>query len=202
MTEEPTVFVVDDDHAIRESLSGLLEASGYRTSAYDSAGAFLASEQLGSHGCVIADIRMPDMDGLELQAEMNARGSRLAVIIMTGHGDVPLAVQAMKAGAVDFLEKPFERAMLLEAVKRALSNVSAASSSPQPSFEMRPQLDTLTQREREVLELVVAGKLNKSIAYELSISQRTVEVHRARVMKKLGVRNMAELMRLMLGSAP
>ena len=202
MTEEPTVFIVDDDHAIRESLSGLLEASGYRTSVYDSAGAFLASEQLGSHGCVIADIRMPDMDGLELQAEMNARGSRLAVIIMTGHGDVPLAVQAMKAGAVDFLEKPFERAMLLEAVKRALSNVSAASSSPQPSFEMRPQLDTLTQREREVLELVVAGKLNKSIAYELSISQRTVEVHRARVMKKLGVRNMAELMRLMLGSAP
>src|SRR5512142_486653 len=99
MTEESTVFVVDDDHAIRESLSGLLEASGYRTSAYDSAGAFLASEQLGSHGCVIADIRMPDMDGLELQAEMNARGSRLAVIIMTGHGDVPLAVQAMKAGA-------------------------------------------------------------------------------------------------------
>ena len=202
MAEELAVFVVDDDRAIRDSLSGLLEASGYRTHAYESAKAFLASADLDSHGCVIADIRMPDMDGLELQAEMNARGSRLQVIVMTGHGDIPLAVRAMKAGAVDFLEKPYDTAVLLEAVRRALLKPRDERSPAEISAEARAQLDSLTPREREVLDMVVAGKLNKSIAYELSISQRTVEVHRARLMKKMGARNMAELMRMMLGAPP
>ena len=202
MAEELAVFVVDDDRAIRDSLTGLLEASGYRTRAYESARAFLASADVDSHGCVIADIRMPDMDGLELQAEMNARGSRLRVIVMTGHGDIPLAVRAMKAGAVDFLEKPYDTAVLLEAVRRALSKPRDERSPTEISPEARAQLDSLTPREREVLDMIVAGKLNKSIAYELSISQRTVEVHRARLMKKMGARNMAELMRMMLGAPP
>ena len=202
MAEELAVFVVDDDRAIRDSLTGLLEASGYRARAYESAKAFLAGGELDSHGCVIADIRMPDMDGLELQAEMNARGSRLQVIVMTGHGDIPLAVRAMKAGAVDFLEKPYDTAVLLEAVRRALSKPRDERGPTEISSEARAQLDSLTPREREVLDMIVAGKLNKSIAYELSISQRTVEVHRARLMKKMGARNMAELMRMMLGAPP
>ena len=202
MADEQTVFVVDDDRAIRESLSGLLEASGYRTLSYDSAKAFLASGELDSPGCAIVDIRMPDMDGLELQAEMNARASRLPVIIMTGHGDIPLAVRAMKAGAVDFLEKPYDTTLLLEAVKRAVSRPWTDANAGNVSPDTLAQLDSLTPREREVLDMVVAGKLNKVIAYDLSISQRTVEVHRARLMKKLGARNMAELMRMMLGSAP
>ena len=196
MGEERTIFVVDDDAAIRDSLVELLEASGYLAKAFGSAGAFLANGAADRQGCVIADIRMPDMDGLELQEEMKKHGSTMPVIIMTGHGDVPLAVRAMKAGAVDFLEKPCEPAILLESIDRAMA--VRGSDAGDCSEEVQGKLQALTPREKEVLDMIVAGKLNKVIAYELSISPRTVEIHRARLMHKLGVRNLAELMRMLL----
>ncbi len=198
---EPTVFVVDDDESIRDSLSALLEASGFRVEAFESAKDFLAADALGRKGCVIADIRMPDMDGLELQTEMKKRGSRLPVIVVTGHGDIPLAVRAMKAGAADFLEKPYDAAALLQSVRLALQSPSRTEGAPGPSPEVQEKLKNLTPLEREVLDLVLAGKLNKIIAFELMISPRTVEIHRGRVMQKMGARNLPDLIRMFM-SAP
>ncbi|HVV65958.1 MAG TPA: response regulator FixJ [Rhizomicrobium sp.] len=196
-TSEPVIFIVDDDESVRDSLSGLLEASGFRTEVFPSAKAFLAAGALAKTGCLIADIRMPDMDGLELQTELKRQGSALPVIVMTGHGDVPLAVRAMKAGAIDFLEKPYDAAGLLQSVRYALQSPQGAAPTPGgPSAEVRDKLQTLTPREREVLDLVVAGTLNKVIAHKLSISPRTVEIHRARVMQKMGARNLPELIRM------
>jgi len=198
---DKTVFVVDDDAAVRESLSVLLDASGYRTETFPSATAFLASDSLEKKGCVITDIRMPDMDGLELQTEMNKRGSKLPVIVMTGHGDVPLAVRAMKAGAVDFLEKPYDGATLIDSVRLALELGEFKGQEGEVSQKVKELVATLTPREKEVLDLVVAGKMNKVIAYELNISHRTVEIHRGRLMQKLGARNLAELIRMFLPAA-
>jgi two-component system response regulator FixJ len=192
---EQTVFVVDDDEAVRDSLSTLLDASGFRIEAHGSAKSFLASGACEKRGCVIADIRMPDMDGLELQLAMKARGSRLPVIIMTGHGDVPLAVRAMKEGAIDFLEKPYDTAVLLDSIKLALDRDAGAVGASGPA---QKKLSTLTPREKEVLDLVLAGKLNKNIAHDLGISSRTVEIHRGRLMQKLGAKNLAELIRMFL----
>ncbi len=192
---EQTIFVVDDDEAVRDSLSVLLEASGFRVEAHESAKAFLASGASEKRGCVIADIRMPDMDGLELQLEMKARGSKLPIIIMTGHGDVPLAVRAMKEGAIDFLEKPYDAAVVLDSIKLALDMDAGAVGTSKPVQE---RLSTLTPREKEVLDLVLAGKLNKNVAHDLGISSRTVEIHRGRLMQKLGAKNLAELIRMFL----
>jgi two-component system response regulator FixJ len=200
MPHEATVFVVDDDEAVRESLSALLDASGFRVKAYQSAAAFLANDQLPQKACLITDIRMPDMDGLELQIELKRRGSHLPVIVITGHGDVPLAVKAMKAGAVEFLEKPYDDRTLLDSLRLALSQAGNQSGEEQTAPGVREKLSTLTPREREVFDLVVVGKLNKVIAYELSISPRTVEIHRSRLMHKMGARNLADLVRMGLAA--
>lgn len=200
MPHEATVFVVDDDEAVRESLSALLDASGLRVKAFESAAAFLAGDLPQQKACLITDIRMPDMDGLELQIELKRRGSRLPVIVITGHGDVPLAVRAMKAGAIEFLEKPYDDQTLLDSLRLALNQAGNQSGDQQTAARVQEKLATLTPREREVFDLVVMGKLNKVIAYELSISSRTVEIHRGRLMHKMGARNLADLVRMGLAA--
>jgi two-component system response regulator FixJ len=198
MTQGGKIFVVDDDPGIRDSLAMLLASSGYDAKPYPSAAAFLASEAPDAAGCMVVDVQMPDMNGLALQRELAARRFRLPVIIMTGHGDIPIAVQAMKAGAVDFLEKPFDDGVLLDCVRRALERVSTAEDQSLAARETRRRLEQLTDRERQVLDLIVAGKANKVIAYELSISPRTVEIHRSRVMEKMDAGNLADLVRKVL----
>jgi len=191
------VYIVDDDAAILDSLKILVESEGYRAVAFASALEFLASDAPAAlDGCLIADVRMPGMSGLELQEELNARGAKLPVIIMTGHGDVPLAVSAMKAGAVDFLEKPFDEEALLDSIRRAIEK-PAVDEAVRQTLE---RMAALTPRENEVLDLLVLGRANKVIAYELSISPRTVEIHRARVMDKMGARSLAELVRMVLSA--
>jgi two-component system response regulator FixJ len=191
-----TVFVVDDDSDVRDSLSVLLSSANFQVETFDSARAFLASDALLRAGCLVADVRMPDMDGLELQEEMGKRKSKLPVIIITGHGDVPLAVRAMKAGAVDFLEKPFEEERLIGAIRRALTAHSEMQSQAKVVEAVSARIAQLTGREREVLALVVAGRANKEIARALNISPRTVEIHRAHVMEKMEAESLAELVRL------
>jgi two-component system response regulator FixJ len=198
MASEQSVFVVDDDAAARDSLATLLGASGYRTQTFDSAARFLERGGAGASGCVIADIRMPDMDGLQLQEELARRSASLAVIIVTGHADVPLAVRAMKAGAIDFLEKPFAEETLLASVARAFQSAQSTLQRAAVNQEALARLALLTERERQVLQLIVDGHANKVIAYHLSISPRTVELHRARVMDKMEARSVAELVRMSL----
>jgi two-component system, LuxR family, response regulator FixJ len=192
LVHRQTVFIVDDDPAVRDALGLLLSLKGYATALFASAEDFLGA--LASHwrGVVLADIRMPGMSGLEMQQVLSRHPARLPVIIITGHGDVEAARQAFKAEAVDFLEKPFDDARLVESIEKALSlgqGVEAALGS-------RPAANTLSRREREVMQLVVDGLDNRAVAKELGISPRTVEVHKARVMSKLGARNLAELMRI------
>ncbi|MBU6297885.1 MAG: response regulator transcription factor [Alphaproteobacteria bacterium] len=198
MAESGTVFIVDDDPDIRDSLALLMESSGYKAKPYASGVEFLENENPGTAGCLLVDVQMPDMNGLELQHELGARHFRLPVIIMTGHGDIPIAVQAMKAGAVDFLEKPFDDDVLLDCVRRALERVASSADEAHIAREAEQRLSHLTERERQVLELIVAGKANKVIAYELSISPRTVEIHRSRVMEKMDAGNLADLVRMVL----
>ena len=190
-----SVFIVDDDPDIRDSLSLLLQASGYLTKSYESATALLASEAPESVGCLIVDVQMPEMDGITLQKELVARRSPLQVVVMTGHADIPIAVGAMKAGAVDFLEKPFDEPVLLDSVRRALDRAGAEGNHAKEARGATTRLALLTDRERQVLDLIVAGKANKVIAHELSISPRTVEIHRARVMEKMEAGNLADLVR-------
>jgi two-component system response regulator FixJ len=200
VTANPVVYVVDDDTAVRESLEISLKLAGHRVEAFASAAAFLAECAEARQGCVITDIRMPDMDGLELQEELIRRNSPLPVIVITGHGDVPLAVRAMKAGAEDFLEKPFSREALLTAVKHALGT---AKRTPQPAIEsgeLQRRIASLTPREREVFDLVVAGKQSKVIAFELGAATRTIEVHRARMMNKMKAGSLQELVRLAIAA--
>jgi two-component system response regulator FixJ len=197
---ESVVFVVDDDAAVRESLTMLLNLSGYTVQSYDSAIRFLAEAQPFAGDCLVADIRMPEMDGLELQEELNQRRSMLPVIIITGHGDIPLAVQAMKAGAVDFLEKPFAREVMLAAVRRALERSTQSAVSDVAQDEIGRRLAQLTERERAVYDRVVAGKQSKIIAYELGTSPRTIEIHRARMMQKMQARNLQDLVRMAIAS--
>ena len=196
----PVIFVVDDDEDVRESMGALLELSGFTVETFDSAGNFLGSGRLGQSGCLIADVRMPDMDGLELQEELSRRKAALPVIIMTGHGDVPLAVRAMKAGAIDFLEKPVEEALLLESVRRALDAARSSLNTSAEAHEAETRMAELTDRERQVLDLMAAGRPNKIIAYELDISPRTVEIHRARVMEKMRAKSLAELVRMVVAA--
>ncbi len=200
MADGITIFVVDDDEAVRGSLQALLEAEGFAARTFESAGAFLASDASGLPGCLIADIRMPDMDGLELQEELVRRKAPLPVIVVTGHGDVPLAVRAMKAGAIDFLEKPYDEAVLLGSIRRALSEAQEASERVAAAQETAERLASLTEREGQVLELLTAGRPNKVIAYELDISPRTVEIHRARVMEKMRAKSLAELVRMVVAA--
>jgi two-component system response regulator FixJ len=192
---DETVFVVDDDADVRDSLCALLESAGVAAEAHESARAFLDAYQSGRPGCLIADIRMPDMDGLELQEELNRRNAGLPVIVVTGHADVPLAVRAMKAGAVDLIEKPFDDALLLASVKRALAQAHGAREQAAAADVAKARIASLSARERQVLELLVAGQPNKIIAYELDISPRTVEIHRAHVMEKMEAKSLSDLVR-------
>jgi two-component system response regulator FixJ len=194
---DPTVFVVDDDEAVRDSLSLLLETAGHRVEAFESGVKLLGALRAERRGCIIADVRMPGMDGLELQRELLERGFRLPIIIMTGHGDVPIAVRAMKAGALDFVEKPFSEDAILDTVRLALAQVGRRGPAASEG-EVRERVSNLTQREREVLEAMVAGHPNKAIAHLLQISPRTVEIHRARVMDKMAARSLSHLVRLAL----
>ena len=197
MAEAP-VLIVDDDSDVRDSLRALLESAGFRVRDFDSAKKVLADADMRQGACLIADIRMPDMDGLELQEELKRQGIGLPVIVVTGHGDVPLAVRAMKAGAQDFIEKPFDSELMLESVKRAIAHSSGIRSQALLAEAAQDRVAALTARERQVLEHLVAGRPNKIIAYELDISPRTVEIHRAHLMEKMQAKSLSELIRLAL----
>jgi two-component system response regulator FixJ len=195
-----TIFIVDDDEAVRDSLGALLETEGFSVEAFASAKAFLAGFKPKEACCVIADIRMPDMDGLELQEEIIKRGWGLPVIIVTGHGDVPLAVRAMKAGAVDFIEKPFDDEVLRASIDRGVAQSRRSLGESALVQEVETRMAQLTAREREVMEHLVAGRPNKVIAHRMDISPRTVEVHRGRVMEKMQARSLSDLVRMALAA--
>ena len=202
MTDGDVVHVVDDDEAVRSSLAFLLGAAGLQVAVHATAEAFLCAAEASSVGCVLTDVRMPGLGGLELQARLLARGWQVPVVVITGHGDVPTAVQALKDGALDFLEKPFDDEQLLDAVQRALAAGRALRTSQATTEAAARRLATLTPREREVLDGLVAGHASKQIAQDLGASPRTIEVHRLRVMEKLQVRNLPELVRLVLAASP
>lgn len=193
-----TVFIVDDDEAVRDSLRWLLEANGYRVRAYSSAESFLEDYDPNQVGVLIADVRMPGMSGPELQEQLIARKAPLPIVFITGHGDVPMAVTTMKKGAIDFLEKPFNESDLREIVARMLEQATQRVSKFQAQRDHEAMLARLTAREQQVLERIVAGRLNKQIADDLGISIKTVEAHRANIMEKLEVTTVADLMKVAL----
>ena len=197
---EPAVFVVDDDAAVRRFLGGLIESVELCVEAYASAQDFLEAYEPGRPGCLVLDVRMPGMSGLELQRELTDRAIDLPVIVLTGHGNVQVAVHAMKAGAVDFIEKPFDNELLLDRIQKAVAkNVHAASERVRRN-EIAVRLQQLTPRERQVLDLVISGETNKGVARHLDISERTVEIHRANVMRKMRATSLADLVRLVANS--
>jgi FixJ family two-component response regulator len=187
------IHVVDDDEALRDSMTWMLEGNGYQVAAYDSAEAFLAVCRPDMAGCVVLDVRMPGMSGLELFEELSRRRCTLPVVFITGHGDVPMAVSALKKGAVDFIEKPFSERDMLRLIEQCLKVERENRDKRLLEADTARRLEHLTQREREVLDLIIVGKLNKQIADVLGISIKTVEVHRARVMEKMGANSLAEL---------
>jgi len=192
------VTIVDDDEAVRASLKLLLQSVGLASRSFGSAAEFLAAYDPQQPGCLVLDVRMPGMSGLELQEELNLRGAILPVIFITGHGDVPMAVEAMQQGAFDFLQKPFRDQDLLDRIQRALARDRENRSQLAHRDEIRARLASLTTREREVLDLMIKGRQNKLMAADLGLSQRTIEIHRARVMEKMDVQSVAELVRMML----
>ena len=195
-----TVHVIDDDDAMRDSLDFLLSVRGFEVRLYESATAFLDALPAVSDGCVLSDISMPGMSGLELVRTLKQRGLGYPIVLMTGQGDVPMAVEAMKAGVSDFIEKPFSDEVLLNAVRGALARVGPADDADQARKQAEACLSSLSPRERDVLGGVVAGKANKVIAYELGISPRTVEIYRANLMSKTGAKSLSELMRIALAA--
>lgn len=199
MTDNLTVFIVDDDPSVRDALGLLLGVHDYRLAVFADADSFLKALKPHWHGCLLLDIRMPGMDGLALQKKLLELGCELPVVIMTGHGDVDSAREAFRAMAVDFLEKPLDGARLLAAIAEAFERQRQAADAALSRDQVQRRLDGLTPREREVMARVVAGRHNREIAVELAISPRTVEVHKARMMDKLGVGSVAELVRLSLG---
>jgi FixJ family two-component response regulator len=200
MMPEPAVFVVDDDAAVRRFLGGLIESVELRVEAYASAQDFLKAYEPGRPGCLVLDVRMPGMSGLELQRELTDRAIDLPVIVLTGHGNVQVAVHAMKAGAVDFIEKPFDNELLLDRIQKAVAGSVHAASERIRRNEIAIRLQQLTPRERQVLDLVVSGETNKGVARHLEISERTVEIHRANVMRKMRATSLADLVRLVASS--
>jgi FixJ family two-component response regulator len=193
---EATVFVVDDDPSVRRGIARLVKSAGYTSQGFPSAREFLDAELPQCPGCLVLDVRMPGPSGLDLQDELAARGISIPIIFITGHGDVPTSVRAMKAGAVDFLEKPFEDQALLDLIRRSIARDREKRAEHARIDSIRERIDSLTPREREVFELVITGMLNKQIAYDLGASEKTIKVHRGRVMRKMGVESVAELVRL------
>jgi two-component system, LuxR family, response regulator FixJ len=198
MAADAIVHVIDDDEAVRQSIEFLLRTSGVTARTYDSASAFLDVLPTIESGCIITDVRMPGISGIELLRQLGETRTRIPVIVITGHGDVPLAVEAMKNGAVDFLEKPFEDELLLRSVRSALNRSQQNAARDAEHAEVEARLATLTNRERNVLEGLVAGKPNKIIAFDLAISPRTVEIYRANVMTKMRAASLSELVRMTL----
>jgi FixJ family two-component response regulator len=196
VSEKPIVHVVDDDDSLRKAVTRLLRAAGYDVRAYSSAGDFALATRDNRRGCVLLDVRMPGPSGLQLQEALAKEDEPLPVIFLTAHGDVPMSVRAMKAGAVDFLTKPVDRNALLNAVRTALARDAQLHTSKEQQRDLRMRFAKLTAREREVFELVVAGRLNKQMAAELGIAERTVKLHRAQMMAKMQVTSLAELVRL------
>jgi two-component system response regulator FixJ len=198
MSDSGTIHLIDDDEDVRKALAFMLGTAGHAVRVYDSATSFLAQLEGLQPGVIVSDVRMPGVDGLELQRRLAARNITLPVIIMTGHADVPLAVEAMKGGAVDFIEKPFGDEVMLGAVDRAMARFREASSAGADVSRIRTRLDSLSERERQVLSGLLQGHPNKTIAYDLDLSPRTVEVHRANVMTKMGASSLSELVRMAL----
>jgi FixJ family two-component response regulator len=190
------VFVVDDDSSIREAIESLVKLAGLRVETFGSAQEFLRSKRADLPGCVVLDVELPGLSGLDLQRELATHGIKLPIIFITGYGDIPMSVRAMKAGALEFLTKPFRDQDLLDAIQQALERDRAARRHAREIAELRERFDVLTSREREVMSLVVAGWLNKQIGFELKISEVTVKIHRGRVMNKMGAESLAELVRM------
>jgi RNA polymerase sigma factor (sigma-70 family) len=198
MKKNPVIMVVDDDSGIRNAMRSLLKSVGLESALYASAQEFLAAYQPSQPGCLVLDIRMPGMSGLELQQHLTLRGAVIPVIFMTGHGDIPMAVEAMQHGAFDFLQKPFRDQDLLDRIQRAIVKDEEQRKTLGEHARIKVYLESLTAREREVLDLMTQGKQNKSIAQDLGVSPRTVEIHRARVMEKMNAQSVAQLVRMML----
>jgi two-component system response regulator FixJ len=198
----PTVCIVDDDNGVRSSIRILMKSVGLQAKTFASAQEFLTAYQPAQGGCLVLDIRMPGMSGLELQQELNRRGAVIPVIFITGHGDVPMAVEAMRHGAFDFLPKPFRDQDLIDRVQQALQRDRETREGLMEHGRIRACLASLTPRERQVLDLLIAGHANKAMAHELKLSQRTVEIHRARVMEKMAARSIAQLVRMVLDVEP
>jgi len=196
VTDIRLVHIVDDEESVRRSTSFMLKTAGFRVETWPSGTAFLKGARTADPGCILLDVRMPEMDGLEVQQELQARGIAMPVVILTGHGDIGTAVQAMKAGAIDFLEKPFEKAALLAAIEHGLARINDAESRKVREADAAVLIAGLTARERDVLAGLARGLPNKTIAFDLGISPRTVEVHRANLMTKLDVRSLSDALRI------
>jgi len=196
MTERRMIHIVDDEEAIRRSASFMLKTSGFDVQTWPSGVAFLKEVRNVEPGCILLDVRMPQMDGLEVQQALSANGVAMPVIVLTGHGDISIAVRAMKAGAVDFIEKPFEKAKLLEAIEAGFAQLENKAGRATRGHEALTVIAGLTDRERDVLDGLAQGLPNKTIAFDLGISPRTVEVHRANLMTKLSVRSLSDALRL------
>ena len=194
--QEPIVFVVDDDAAARSSVENLLHSVALRVEPFDSPVEFLKRSLPDAPCCLVLDVRLPRMSGIELQRQLAARGMSIPIIFITGHGDIPMSVEAMKAGAVEFLTKPFRGQVLLDAIHKAIERDRSARQEKSRLVELRGRLDSLTPREGEVLNGVIAGKLNKEIAAELGASERTIKIHRANLMRKMGAASLADLIRM------
>jgi FixJ family two-component response regulator len=198
MKKNPVIMVVDDDSGVRNAMRSLLKSVGLECALYASAREFLDAYQPSQPGCLVLDIRMPGMSGLELQQQLNLQGAVIPVIFMTGHGDIPMAVEAMQHGAFDFLQKPFRDQDLLDRIQRAIVKDAEQRQLLGEHERIKAHLETLTAREREVLDLMTQGKQNKVIAQDLGVSPRTIEIHRARVMEKMNAQSVAQLVRMML----
>jgi two-component system response regulator FixJ len=196
MSNGKLVHIVDDEDSIRRSVGFMLKTSGYAVETWTSGEAFLKEVKNAEHGCILLDVRMPEIDGLQVQRTLAERGVTMPIVIMTGHGDVSIAIQAMKAGAVDFLEKPFEKSALIGAIEESFERIAKATDASARAIDAGKILAALTPRERDVLEGLAKGLPNKTIAYDLDISPRTVEVHRANLMAKLDVRSLSDALRI------
>ena len=192
----PTVFVIDDDASVRKSLSRLLRSAGYSSETFSTAQEFLGREHFNGIGCLLLDVKMPGLSGMDLQKELNKADYHMPIIFITGHGDIPMSVEAMKKGAVDFLTKPFDDEELLQAIENAIEKDRQTRAEYDENLDVRRRIELLTPREKEILGYVVTGMLNKQIALKLVIAEKTVKIHRGRIMEKLGVNSVADLVRL------